>query len=132
MARKKGSSIADFDNVATQTPKSFDKAINSINTKTNTNNNVNTNTNTNNTNDNVNTEVDANNDNDINTNASTNDDINSILESNKKNEKVMAGIYFEKEVAKQLDKLSKKGGRGTKSKLVNAAVKKMLQEQNML
>jgi len=118
MARKKGSSIADFDNVATP-PDSFNKDNKSINT----NDNINVN---NDANENINDDVN------INTSVNTNDDINIILESNKKNEKIMSGIYFEKEVAKQLDKLSKKGGRGTKSKLVNAAVKKMLQEQNMM
>jgi len=111
MARKKGSSIADFENVATPPGSSIN---------TNDNNNVN-----NNDKDNIN-------DDNKDANISINDDINTILEANKKNEKILVGIYFEKEVAKQLDKLSKKGGRGTKSKLVNAAVKKILQEQNMM
>ncbi|MDQ0257962.1 hypothetical protein J2S74_005425 [Evansella vedderi] len=84
---------------------------------------------------NNNTKNNANND--VNVNVSEEgkgDYIDELLEGKKKksDETVMTGIYLEKDLADILARLAKKGGRGTKSKVVNEALRKVFQEKGIL
>lgn len=53
-------------------------------------------------------------------------------EARKGMDKVLIGIYIEPEVAKILDTLYKRGGRGTKSEIANEALKKLFEEKGLL
>jgi len=64
--------------------------------------------------------------------ALANDSTISDLLSNQKVDKVLTGIYFEKEIADVLNKLSKQKGKGFKSEFVNAAIRKVLIEHNLI
>lgn len=75
---------------------------------------------------------------DINTNENNNDNVNVNINDNKKvniediletaPKKELVGIYFDADIARELDNLSKGKPRGTKSKLVNEAMRKLLKE----
>lgn len=82
----------------------------------------------------------ANKNNDVNINVNVNDNdgnktavkkLNEIINVKKK-EKVLTGIYFDADVLAVLDRLAEQGGRGTKTKIVNEAVKKLFQEQGLM
>lgn len=64
-------------------------------------------------------------------NVNVNDNINlKQLLSQEDDEKQLIGVYFEPEIAKMLKNLSKK--RGDQSKIVNEAVKRLLQANGMI
>ncbi|MCI3923562.1 hypothetical protein MO973_25375 [Paenibacillus sp. TRM 82003] len=44
----------------------------------------------------------------------------------------LVGIYLELDVAKALDRLGKKGGKGAKSKIVNAALKQLFAKKGLI
>lgn len=95
----------------------------SINNNENNNNNENINNN-----DNIIVNVNANNK--EKTNAGIDESVSDLFEK-KAADTVLVGIYFKKDIAKILDKLGKKGGRGAKSRIVNEAVKKFFVENNL-
>jgi hypothetical protein len=63
-------------------------------------------------------------------NVNDNININSIL--NEEPKKELVGIYFDPEVKRILQEVTKKSGRGAQSKLVNEAVKRLLQESGFM
>jgi hypothetical protein len=71
-----------------------------------------------------------NNNENVNNNDNKNDIINDIL-GDRKEKAVLTGIYFEPNVAAALDRATK-DKKGNKSKLVNALVKKSLQDAGFL
>ncbi|MDQ0164062.1 ribbon-helix-helix domain-containing protein [Aeribacillus alveayuensis] len=81
---------------------------------------------------------DSNNDvsyiNNINNNINKNNFVQSVIGDNDSHEDkyVMRGIYIEKDLAKVIDQLAKKGGRGTKSRIVNEALRKVFTESGLL
>lgn len=80
--------------------------------------------NNNNVNDNVIVETQPKNDPDF---------LDTLLEPTKKKaDLVLTGIYLQPELAKVLDMLGKKGGRGAKSRIVNDALKKLFTEKGLL
>jgi hypothetical protein len=50
----------------------------------------------------------------------------------KKQEKALHGLYLDPDVAKILDNLGEKGGRGAKSKIANEALRKLFMEKGLL
>jgi hypothetical protein len=62
------------------------------------------------------------------------DPLDKIISSNKKKDEthVLKGIYFEKEVARAIDRIARNGGKGIKSQIVNEAVKKVFKEKGWL
>lgn len=72
--------------------------------------------------------------NEVNNNINKNKFLESLFEDNVSHEEryVMRGIYIEKDLAKIVDQLAKKGGRGTKSKIVNEALRKVFTESGLL
>lgn len=50
----------------------------------------------------------------------------------KKEDLVLIGVYLQKDIAKILDQLGKKGGRGAKSRIANDALKKLFEEKGLL
>ena len=62
------------------------------------------------------------------------DYLDSLIESqnSKKKKSVLKGIYFSEDIAETLDKLGEKGGRGTRSKIVNEVVRKVFKEKGLL
>jgi hypothetical protein len=50
----------------------------------------------------------------------------------KKDDLVLTGIYLQPDLAKILDSLGKKGGRGAKSRIVNDALRKLFNEKGLL
>lgn len=62
------------------------------------------------------------------------DFLDTLLESSgkKKNDLILTGLYLQPDLAHILDKLGKKGGRGTKSRIVNDALRKLFQEKGLL
>lgn len=80
--------------------------------------------------------ADINNNNKINAkeNNSNNDELDNILleKENKGNTHILKGIYFEREVARAIDRVSRGKGKGVKSDLVNAAVKQVFKEKGWL
>jgi len=107
MARK-NRSLASFDDVATS---------NNNNDNKNVNDNVNIN-------DNKKENNDVNND----------DYIDNIINgtSEKKKKPVLTGVYLDPDIAKTLDSLGKKAGRGGKSKITNEALRKVFEEKGLL
>jgi hypothetical protein len=98
------------------------------------NNNVNKNINKN-INDDVN--INVNNDANINVNDNINevDYLDTLIEGNTKKTDaatVLTGIYLQKELSQMLDRLAKKGGRGSKSRIVNEALRKVFSEKGLL
>lgn len=49
-----------------------------------------------------------------------------------KNELTLTGVYLQKDVLRVLNGLSRKGGRGAKSRIVNDALRKLFQEKGLL
>lgn len=128
MARK-DRNLASFGDVAN----TIDNKNNNITDTTNVNVNDNVNDDNNiELNDNKNNNVVANNNNSINKNDSI-DFINELLNiQGHKDKYAMRGIYIEKDLASVLDMLGKKGGRGTKSKIVNEALRKVFSESGLI
>lgn len=94
-------------------------------------NNINPNVNDN-SNPNVNADIDIKDNEDDNTNANE-DLLGQLLEESKKKEELsLVGVYLERDVAKVLDRLGKKGGRGMKSRIVNENLKKLFKESGYL
>lgn len=60
------------------------------------------------------------------------DSISDLIRAGSKKKKVLTGIYFDEDVLAVLDRLSEQGGRGTKTRIVNDAVKKLFQEQGLM
>lgn len=63
------------------------------------------------------------------------DFLDTILEdggAKKKDELVLTGVYLQKDVAKVLDRLGKKGGRGAKSRIANDALRNLFIEKGLL
>lgn len=62
------------------------------------------------------------------------DFLDTLLEpgQKKKNDLILTGIYLQPDIAKILDSLGKKGGRGAKSRIVNDALRKLFQEKGLL
>jgi hypothetical protein len=62
------------------------------------------------------------------------DFLDTLLEpgQKKKNDLILTGIYLQPDLAKILDSLGKKGGRGAKSRLVNDALRKLFNEKGLL
>jgi hypothetical protein len=89
---------------------------------------------------NVNKEANINNnlknDLDFNHNATNNftDELDDILSSkeNKNKTHILKGIYFERDLAKAIDKVTKGKGKGAKSEIINAIVKKAFKEKGWL
>lgn len=52
--------------------------------------------------------------------------------SNKKEDAILTGIYLQPELARILNGLGKKGGRGAKSRIVNDALRKLFIEKGLL
>lgn len=50
----------------------------------------------------------------------------------KKEELVLTGLYLQPDLAKLLDKLGKKGGRGAKSRIANDALRKYFSDKGIL
>jgi len=105
MARK-SRSIAGFDQVAGNNDITDN---NNINTNTNENNNININNNTNNS-----------------------DSLDSLLNGEEKPKRVLKGIYFDKDIADALDRLSEGEARGFKSELVNRALREKFTEKGYI
>lgn len=60
-------------------------------------------------------------------------EIDDVIEGNiKKHERVLTGLYLEPDIARVLDSLGKKGGRGTKSKIANEALRNLFKEKGLL
>lgn len=57
--------------------------------------------------------------------------LEAILEK-EKSCKTFRGFYLDKDISKMLDMLSKKGGKGAISKIVNTALRRYLTEQGVL
>lgn len=100
----------------------------SVNNNGNHNNSDNIN---NNDNDNANINVNVNDISGVKHASSVDESVSELLEK-KTAETVLVGVYFQKDIARALDKLGKKGGRGAKSRIVNEAVKKFLAENGLL
>lgn len=49
----------------------------------------------------------------------------------KKHELILVGVYLQPEVARLLDRLGKKGGRGAKSRIANDALKKYFKDKEL-
>lgn len=62
------------------------------------------------------------------------DFIDKVIKSEepKKSDKGLVGVYLEPDLAKILDGLLEKGGRGTKSEIVNLALRKLFKEKGLL
>ncbi len=114
MARRKRS-LASFDDVAND--------VNNINDNVNVNNNIN-----------------KDNDEVVNDQVNINDDDNDYIDNiingdkNKKKKPVLTGVYLDPEIAKILNDLGKKAGKGGggKSRIANEALKKVFQEKGLL
>lgn len=68
-----------------------------------------------------------NNDND---NINVNNNIESLF--TEKEKPILVGVYFDPELAKTLDEVSKGRPKGAKSKIVNEAVRKLFQEMGII
>lgn len=55
-----------------------------------------------------------------------------IEKGSKKNDLILKGVYLEPAVANILDRLGKKGGKGTRSEIANEALKRMFKEKALL
>ncbi|MDE3841215.1 hypothetical protein C0966_18360 (plasmid) [Bacillus methanolicus] len=128
MARK-NRNLASFD----------DFANNNINKKVNDNNIINENINND-----INNDINNGDNNYININDNVNvssgdkkqvDYLDALIEGRmkkKENETVLTGIYIQKDLSQVLDRLSKKGGRGAKSKIVNEALRTIFTDKGLL
>lgn len=69
-----------------------------------------------------------------NVNESDTDYVDQLISGKKKKDNglVLKGIYFPKEVAREIDRLSKNGGKGAQSRLVTEAVVKLFKEKGIL
>lgn len=65
-----------------------------------------------------------------NNNVNDNVNINNIIQVEQKKE--LVGIYFDPDVKRILQEVTKSGGRGAQSKLVNEAVKKLFKESGLM
>lgn len=131
MARK-NRNLAGFGEVAKIND---NKNINdNVSANVNKNNNDNANDTNNNAvdiNDNINKNINTN------VNVNNNDDgtdfIDQVMEGNKKKSTpTLMGFYPEEDIAKTLNMLSKKGGRGTKTRIINEALRKLFNEKGLL
>jgi deoxyadenosine/deoxycytidine kinase len=94
----------------------------------------------NNINPNVNNDIDIKDNDDVNENTNEDDNTNTkedflgqlLEDSKKKDELVLVGVYLDKDVAKVLDRLGKKGGRGMKSRIVNETLRNLFKESGHL
>lgn len=89
----------------------------------------------------ANIDIDLNDDNNVNVNKNKNSDnngeedfIDQLLSGKKKKEteQVVTGFYLRKDISQILDKLAKKGGRGTKSQIANDALEKLFKEKGLM
>lgn len=110
MARKKEPLSATFETVAK--PKTYTENVNN-DIKDNVNSNINDDVETNN---------------DVNDNTK---DIEDIIGKKKSEETVLKGIHLQKGLAKKLDKLAKKGGRGAMSRIANEAFKEFFDKRGL-
>lgn len=80
------------------------------------------------------TNINANNNDNINNESTDNPDyLDKLLEEGKtKNELQLTGLYLEPDLARLLDKLGKKGGRGAKSRIANDALRKYFLDKGLL
>lgn len=64
----------------------------------------------------------------------TEDFLDDLIRGTKKKDDqlILTGIYLQKDLAQILDKLGKKGGRGTKSRIVNDALRKVFEEKGLV
>ncbi|TDL76074.1 ribbon-helix-helix domain-containing protein [Peribacillus frigoritolerans] len=116
-----------------------DESDNKVNDNLN-NKNVNTSSDKNNNNKNSNNNVDVVNDesNDsININDNDDDDYLRNLVSGKKvtkkkAKKVFTSFYMDPDLAGEVDKIASRGEKGDKSKLINAAIRKLLEEYGVI
>jgi hypothetical protein len=127
MARK-NRNLASFDDLANNNVnKNINNNINDdVNININNNNNINKNTN-----DNINNDANIN----VNANISEVDYLDTIIEGNTKKTDaatVLTGIYLQKDLSQMLDRLAKKGGRGSKSRIVKEALRKVFSEKGLL
>jgi hypothetical protein len=61
------------------------------------------------------------------------DYLDKLLEDGKqKNDLILTGLYLEPDLAKLLDRLGKKGGRGAKSRIANDALRKYFLDKGLL
>ncbi|WP_077210420.1 ribbon-helix-helix domain-containing protein [Bacillus dakarensis] len=50
----------------------------------------------------------------------------------KKNKKVFTSFYMEPDLAREVDKIASRGAKGDKSKLINTAIRKLLEEYGVI
>jgi hypothetical protein len=134
--------------MARETRRGLEALAGSSNDNKNNNNNVIPNVNNNvdvnkNKSDNISNNTDKNNT--VNENTAINANVNeqtpaldyldNLIGGNAKkteNNTVLTGIYLQKDLAKALDNLAKKGGRGAKSRIVNEALRAVFKEKGLL
>lgn len=70
----------------------------------------------------------------VNINSDKNDFVQSVIgnSDNHEDKYVLRGIYIEKDLVQIIDQLAKKGGRGTKSRIVNEALRKVFVENGLI
>lgn len=136
MARK-ARNLASFDELATNINNNINKNLFG-NDNTNNDENID-----NIDNHNINKIDSTNDNNNVDVNINTNKDIeiteldylDKLIEGKtKKSESytVLTGVYLQKDLAKILDSLAKKGGRGAKSRIVNEALRSVFKEKGLL
>jgi hypothetical protein len=135
MARKRDISAVFEDVVDTNENKNNDNNENKNNNQNENKNDVVVNNENNNnidSNDNINRESDDDMENTIENKSVVNFDFIDNIGKKKEKKKVFTGIYLDEDVAKSLDKLAKKGGKGAKSEIVNDTLKIILQQKGLL
>lgn len=78
-------------------------------------------------------ENNKNSNNDVNNNDNGQDYLDKVLKEGKpKNHLVLTGLYLEPDLARLLDHLGKKGGRGAKSRIANDALRKYFTDKGLM